>query len=160
MSAKSFTVGLFLTYLFQGALFATNVATQTITFSIDPISEIAVSGDPPPLIATQAPAGGDPADVVDSSTFYAVTTNETDEKVLVSLNSDMPTGTMLCIMAEAPTGAVSQGSVDLNTSNQNLVTGISQVAQSNLLVTYVFESTAAAGVLPLTTRIVTFTLSP
>lgn len=142
------------------ALVASNVATQTITFGIDPIAEISFSGDPTAMIATQAAAGSDPADVIDNSTNYAVTTNGTSEKVSASLLSPMPTGTMLCIMVGAPNGAVSEGNVDLDTTDQNVVTGITQVAQGNLPITYVFESTAEAGILPPTSRVVTFTLSP
>lgn len=146
--------------LSNGCLSGSNVATQTVTFSVDPIAEIAFSGDPSPMIAFQAVAGSDSADVIDNSTFYAVTTNGTSEKVTACLDSPMPTGTMLCIMVGAPNGAVSAGTVDLNISNQNVVTGISQVAQSSLPISYIFESTMAAGVIPTTTRIVTFTLAP
>lgn len=145
---------------FSLSLAASNVATQTVTFSIDPITEISISGDPAPLTTTTATAGNDPIDVTDTSTSYAVTTNGSSEKVTVSIDSPMPTGTMLCIMATAPVGATSVGSVDLSTSNQNLVTGITQVAQANLQVSYTFEATAAAGVLSSTSRIVTFTLAP
>lgn len=142
------------------SLTASNIATQTVTFSIDPISEISVSGDPGPLTTTTATAGNDPTNATDSSTFYAVTTNGSSEKVTASIDSPMPSGTMLCIMATAPTGATSVGSVDLSTSNQNIVTGITQVAQSNLQIAYTFEATAAAGVFSSTSRIVTFTLAP
>lgn len=146
--------------LSYGSLAGSNVATQTITFSIDPISEIAFSGDPAPMISSQAIAGNNPMDVIDNSTFYAVTTNGSSEKVVACLDSTMPNGTTLCIMVGAPNGAVSAGPVDLDTSNQNVVTGITQVAQSSLAVTYVFETTIVAGIIPTTTRVVTFTLSP
>lgn len=144
----------------NASLAATNVATQTVTFSIDPIAEISVSGDPAPLTTTSATAGSNPSDAMETSTFYAVTTNGSSEKVTVAIDSPMPTGTMLCINATPPTGATSMGDVDLSTSNQNLITGISKVAQANLQITYLFESTVAAGILPSTSRIVTFTLAP
>jgi hypothetical protein len=146
--------------LSYGLLEASNVATQTVTFSVAPISEIAFSGDPSPMINYQAIAGNDPTSAFEDSTFYAVTTNGVSEKVVACLNSPMPTGTMLCIMVGAPNGAVSAGTVDLTTSNQNVVTGITQVAQSSLPVSYTFESSTSAGIIPITTRIVTFTLSP
>lgn len=141
-------------------LFASNVATQTITFSVQAISEIGFSGDPPAFIATSAVPGQDPLPVLDNSTFYAVTTNGSSEKVTASIDTNMPAGTELCIMVAAPVNATSTGIVDLDTTNQNVVTGITQVAQANLQVSYMFESTAAAGIIPLMTRIVTFTLSP
>jgi hypothetical protein len=157
---KKFVTSFIPLLLANGGLAASNVATQTITFSIEPISEIGFSGDPQPLVASQASPGEDPSDVVDNSTFYSVTTNGSSEKVVACLNATMPTGTVLCIMVGAPVGATSAGNVDLDTSNQNVVTGITQVAQSNLSIGYIFESSAAAGILPVTSRIVTFTLSP
>jgi hypothetical protein len=159
---KSFSKYAFLSlFVFSdGLLNASNVATQTVTFSVDRISEIAFSGDPSPMIATQAVAGSNPADVFDNSSFYSVTTNGSSEKVVACLDALMPAGTMLCIMVGAPNGAVSVGTVDLNTSNQKVVTCISKVAQSSLPVSYAFESTITAGIIPLTSRIVTFTLCP
>lgn len=153
-------ITIFAGILGAGSLLGSNVATQTITFSIEPISEISVSGDPPSFVAQQATPGQDPDDVVDNSTFYAVTTNGSAEKVVACLNAAMPTGTSLCLMAIAPTGAVSSGMVDLDTSNQNIVTGITQVAESNLQLGYGFETTVSAGTFSTTTRIVTFTLTP
>jgi hypothetical protein len=151
---------LLLTLCIHGSVFGSNVATQTITFSVDPISEISLSGDPPPLVATQATAGNNPAEVVDGSTFYAVTSNGFSEKLMCCLNASMPTGTTLCVTVAAPEGATSFPDMDMDVSNQNIVTGISQVAQSNLQITYIFEATASAGVVSSTSRIVTFTLSP
>ena len=101
------------------ALSASNTASQTITFSIDPIAEIAISGDPPALTASSAQAGTDPADVEDMSTFYAVTTNGAAEKVSVSLSAPMPSGTQLFVEVDAPNGANCLGNICLDTSCQN-----------------------------------------
>ncbi len=141
-------------------LSAANTASQTITFSVNAITEVAVSGDPPALTATSAQAGTDPADVTDSSTFYALTTNGSAEKLTVSLSAPMPTGTILYVQLEAPDGGHCMGDICLDTSCQNAVCGITQVAQSNLQIYYLFQSTINAGVIPITSRVVTFTLAP
>ncbi len=153
-------MNVFFTAMIHGWLSATNVATQTITFSIDPITEISVSGDPTPLSASLASAGSDPSDVTEESTFYSLTTNGCSEKVVVCINAPMPTGTGLCVTVTAPNGATSVGCIDLDGSNQNVVTGITQVSQSNLQISYILQTTAAAGIITSTTRTVTFTLSP
>jgi hypothetical protein len=143
-----------------GLLYSSNTATQTVTFSIAPICEMCVSGDPPPLNASSTSPGYDPIDVVDNSTYYMVTTNGSSQTLTASLSSVMPAGTYLNLIGDAPTGATSVGSVYLDTTDQVLVTGISQIAQSNLMLTYVFQSTTVAGTLSPTSRIVTFTLNP
>lgn len=146
----------FAIYVLEGA----NTTTQSITFSIEPIAEIGVSGDPPALVAQSAQPGSNPSDVENMSTFYAVTTNGSSEKVSVSLDSPMPTGTNLFLKLDAPQGATCLGDVCLDTTCQSAVCGISQVAQSNLQICYLFQASISAGKLPPTTRIVTFTLAP
>ncbi len=140
--------------------FGSNVATQTITFSIQAISELAVSGDPAILTVSVATAGSGPTSAVDNSTYYALTTNGSSEKLMASINLAMPTATALFLTASPPTGAISIGPVSLDVSDQSIVTGISQVAQSNLQLSYLFQASVGAGVLAPTTRIVTLTLSP
>jgi hypothetical protein len=156
--SKIFTLALFC--LSSLWIHASNIATQTITFSIDPISEITVSGDPPPLVAQAVSDGGNPANVSDNSTFYAITTNGSSQKITASLSAPMPNGTWLKLMATPPSGATCAGCLDLDINEQNIITGISQIAEGNLQLTYVFRSTAAAGIIPTTSRIVMFTLAP
>lgn len=147
---------------FQSCLLleATSIVTQTITFSVNAIAEIGVSGNPPPFDAVCATAGSSPCDIEDMSTFYAVTVNGSSFRLMASINTPMPTGTLLYLDAAPPNGATSTGEVVLDVSDQDLVTGISQVAQSNLALCYTFQSTPAAGVIPSTTRIVTLTFAP
>ncbi len=146
--------------LLSGNILASNVATQTVVFSIDSISEIAFSSDPYILNASQAIPGCNPKDVIDTTSFYAITSNGCSEKIVACLNSPMPMGTALFVWLTAANGATSQGGVYLDSSNQNLVTGISRVAQGNLPVSYLFKSSTSAGILPPTARIVTYTLTP
>lgn len=146
--------------LAASTLCGSNVATQTIVFSVQPISELAISSSPFPMVVSTACPGEEPDGVFDFSSFYAVTSNGVSEKLLACLDGQMPPGTALWIMASPPTGATSCGRVNLDTYPQNLVVGISRVAQSNLALSYLFECEAEAGVLPFSSRYVTFTLSP
>jgi hypothetical protein len=142
-----------------GAMPLNNVATQTVTFQVDPINVLSVSGDPATLEIATATAGQEPDAVEDNSTTYALTTNEDDRKITAYLDSAMPTGMTLELEMAAPDGATSNGFVALGTSAQDIVTGISQVAASDEVITYRCSATVAAGVVASTQRVVTLTLT-
>jgi hypothetical protein len=134
-------------------------AQQTVTFEVQAINEIAVSGDPAPLVITAATAGQQPASVSDNSTTYSITTNESGKSIQAALDAAMPPGLTLTIQLAAPTGASSVGPVDLTTTAQNLVTGVSTVAESGLGITYTLSATLSAGAVPQQTRTVTLTIN-
>lgn len=138
---------------------ASNVATQTVTFEIQAINEISVSGDPGNLVINSATAGSQPNSDSDNSTTYSITTNESDKKITGKIDSAMPANTTLQINLVAPTGGSSQGNVTLTTTDADLVTNISQVAQSGLTITYTFSATVSAGTLSSDSRTVTLTLT-
>ena len=72
----------------------------------------------------------------------------------------MPTGVTLSVNLQAPTGGTSAGTVALSTIAANLVTGVSQVAQGSLTVTYTLSATAAAAVVTTNPTVtVTYTIS-
>lgn len=122
------------------------VATQTVAFEIQPINEISVSGDPGALIINSATAGGDPVSVSDNTTTYSITTNETGKRISVTIDADMPAGVTLEVNMVEPTGATSTGNVVLSTTAVDAVTGISNVAETGLAITYTLSATAAAAV--------------
>lgn len=136
-----------------------NVATQTVTFEIQAINEISVSGDPGDLVINSATAGSQPNSDSDNTTTYSITTNQGSKKITGKIDSAMPANTTLRINLVAPTGASSQGNVTLTTTDANLVTNISQVAESGLTITYTFSATVSAGVLSSDSRTVTLTLT-
>jgi opacity protein-like surface antigen len=133
-------------------------ATQTVTFAVNPINEIAFTGAPSLTIAT-APTGGTPASVTDATSSWAVTTNQTGGKVSASLGSAMPANITLSVRLAAPAGATAPAGVTLLTTTPvDLVTGITQTSGTGLAVTYQLTATAAAA--PTSgTRVVTYTLS-
>src|SRR5688572_13158794 len=78
-------------------------ATQTVTFQVDAINQVAVAGTPT-LAITAAVAGGAPTTVTSTGNTWAVTTNQTGAKITASIGSAMPTGVTLSANLAAPAG--------------------------------------------------------
>ena len=133
-------------------------ATQTVTFAVNAINQIAFTGTPS-LTITTAVAGSAPTSVTDATASWAVTTNQTGAKITASIPTAMPTGLTLSSSLVAPTGAASIGYVALGVTAVDLVTGITKLAQGSLGVSYRLDATAAAGVVPSATRLVTYTIT-
>lgn len=115
-------------------IMAANTANQTVTFEVQAINEISVSGNPGTLTVSVATAGSQPNDATDNSTTYNITTNGTNKKLTGSINTAMPANTDLKVNLTAPTGATSAGTVTLSTVAQNLVTGVTQKAEGSLTI--------------------------
>lgn len=132
-------------------------ATQTVTFQVDAINQIAFTGSPS-LVINTATAGSAPT-AATASANWAVTTNQTGAKISASIGSAMPAGVTLSVTLGAPAGATSAGAQPLATIAVDLVTGITKVAQGTLGVTYSLAATAEAGVVSSTSRTVTYTIT-
>src|ERR1043165_5325264 len=130
--------------LFTGVAQA-QTATQTVTFQVDAINQVAVSGTPS-LHITAAVAGGAPTTVTSSGNTWAVTTNQTGAKITASIGSAMPTGVTLSANLGNPSGATSAGLQALGTTAVDVVTGITKLNQSGMTLTYQLDATSAAGV--------------
>lgn len=139
---------------------AANTANATVTFTISSISELAVSGNPSSLTINTATAGNDPTSVTDTSTTYSLTTNNTALSITGAIDTNMPSDVTLGIELAAPTGGTSTGNVNMTTIAQDLVTGISNVAESSLQITYTLSATASAATQGPSNRTVTYTLGP
>lgn len=133
--------------------------SQTVTFEVQAINEISVSGNPGTLTVSTATAGAEPDAVTDVTTTYAITTNETNRKITAGLNSAMPTGVTLTVALVAPTGGTSSEAVTLTGTAADVVTGVGTVAESGLGITYGLSATVAAGVVGQDTKTVTFTIT-
>ncbi len=136
---------------------AAQTATQTVTFQVDAINQIAFSGSPS-LVINTATAGSAPT-AATASGSWAVTTNQTGAKITASIGSNMPAGLTLTASLAAPTSGSSVGAQSLSTTAVDLVTGISKLAEGSLGVTYSLSATPAAGVVSSTTRTVTYTIT-
>jgi hypothetical protein len=140
-----------------GGTAAAQTATQTLTFQVDAINQIAFTGNPSLVINTAA-AGADPSSVTTAVT-WGVTTNQSNAKITASLNAALPANVTLTVDLAAPSGATSAGAQSLGTTSVDLVSAITRVAESALGVTYTLSATAAAGVIASTTRTVTYTIT-
>jgi hypothetical protein len=132
-----------------------NVATQVVSFEVQAINLLSVSGSPS-LVISASSAGSAPTSVTAGGT-YAITTNESNRKITASIDADMPSGVTLSVLFEGPTGA-SVASQSLSTSAADVVTGISALNESGLDLTYTLSATSAAGVVPAGNRTVTYTI--
>ena len=141
-------------------LLAQTSATAIVTFTITSISSIAVSGNPAAFNISAATPGNPPNSATDTSTTYALTTNATAQRIQGSVDTAMPSGVALTITLAAPSTGTSTGPVSMTTTPQNLVTGISNVAQSGLGITYTLSASAAAAPVASASRTVTYTIGP
>ena len=133
-------------------------ATQTVTFQVDAINLVGVTGSPS-LVINTATAGSAPTSATSAGNTWAVTTNQTGAKITASIASNMPAGLTLSCTMGAPAGATSAGAQSLSTVALDMVTTITKLAQSGMSLSYQLDATAAAGVVTSTTRVVTFTIT-
>jgi CheY-like chemotaxis protein len=133
-------------------------ATQTVTFQVDAINQVAVAGTPT-LTISAAVAGGAPTSATSTGNTWAVTTNQSGSKITASIGSAMPSGVTLSANMAAPSGGTSAGYQELGTTAVDLVTGITKLNASGLALSYKLDATAAAGTMSSTTRVVTYTIT-
>ena len=143
--------------LVAGASSAMAQTTQIVTFQVDAINQIAFAGAPS-LVINTATAGSNPTNATAGAT-WAVTTNQSNARVTASIGSNMPAGLTLSVDVTAPAGGTSTGAQGLSTVAVDVVTGITQVAQGGIALTYTLTATPAAGVVASTSRTVTYTIT-
>jgi hypothetical protein len=159
MSRKSMFFAVGALSLVAGGAASAQTATQSVTYQVQAIQVVSVSGDPGALIISTAVPGSAPTQVSDATTTYAVTTNLTGSKITGSLNTAMPAGVSLGVTLAAPTGATSVGAVVLTAVDQDLVTGITTLAESAKTITYTLDATVTAGVIASASKTVTLTVT-
>jgi hypothetical protein len=133
--------------------------TVTVTYEVASITQLNLNGAASVKIIAGTP-GALLNSVIDASgVTYDITNNagENSKKLVGSINSDMPNETSLSVQVSAPSGAESEGLVALTTVPQELVTGIDNVTESLLAISFKLEATVAAGVIASATK--TFTLT-
>ena len=139
--------------------FAGPTATQTVTYEVTAINELAVSAATASLTVNAATSGSAPTAVTDATTSYSITTNETNRKITGAIDSNMPSGVTLSVTLAAPTGATSAGKQALSTSAADLVTSIATINETGKTITYELAATAAAGVVASASKTVTLTIT-
>ena len=134
------------------------VATQTVTFSVVSTSRAAISGTASPMMVRSATGSRAPTSASVGGSTYAITTNESNQKIAVSLDRPMPTGVALSVSLQAPAGAASLGRKNLRTASVDVVTGISAVSSAALPIVYSLSANADVDSAP-RNRVVTFTIT-
>lgn len=124
-----------------------------ITFCVEPVSYFGQIMGSSPVFVMQ---GGTWTSTW--SNTYSISTNGVNKKVVAFLDADMPQHTSLQVSLTAPKGARTLGMQTLSATPVDLVLEVSMVGASGLPMNYTFKSNPKAGVVPDTTRIVTYTL--
>ena len=137
-----------------------NIAIQSGSLEVTPISKISIVGNPSQLIITNEARGSNPTSISDENTKYSLSTNVGNMKIVASINDRMPAGTKLLIKLASSKGA-SAGSVDLSNAMApvNVVTGISTGCETDQTISYTFTANADVTEIPATSRMVTLTLT-
>lgn len=118
-----------------------------------------VSGNPSTMTISTALPGAGLTPVTDASTKYTLFEFASGHhEITAQINAAMPAGVTLTVDLAAPSGATSQGPVALAIAARPVVTNISTTFTSNITITYELSATPAAGVVPVQSRTVTFTI--
>jgi hypothetical protein len=141
----------------SGIALASDTATQTVTYEVEAINELSVSGNPGALIVDAATAGEEADAATDSATTYAITTNGTNKKITGAIDTAMPSDVTLTANLTTPTGGTSAGAVTLTAGAQDLVTGITERAETKGI-SFELSALVTAGVVPSATKILTLTI--
>lgn len=132
-------------------------ATTTATYEVTAVDEISVTGAPS-LIVNSAVAGSGLTSATASGS-YAVTSNGTGRKITASIDTNMPAGLTLSVSLAAPTGGTSAGKKALTSIATDVVTGITQLNESGLAITYTLDAALSAGVVASANKIVKYTIT-
>lgn len=121
-------------------------------------SMLTLSGDPQPLVISTAVAGFGPDPVWDEGTTYSLTVTE-PSAVEAQLDAPLPPGVTLLVQLEPPSGALGAGPVALSSTPQVLVSSIPVGTYTGLGIRYQFAARVEAGVVPVSSRRITFTIT-
>jgi len=130
-------------------------ATQRVEIGIRAINAIEIHGISVLSIPAQR-VGATPV-VTRAAATYAITTNERDRRIAVSIDAPMPEGTTLTMTMGAPAGGSAIQAVELQTAPQVAVTGISRLNQKGLPIEYSLIVAPGTVVKATTTRTVSIT---
>jgi hypothetical protein len=111
-----------------------------------------------PLVVKTAVAGFQPAAVTGGTTYSAVLAFGGQMKVVAQLNANMPAATTLAVKVTGGCCGTSLGAVNLDILQRNVVIAATPNFFLSVNILYTMTATVAAGVIPVSSRIVTFTL--
>ncbi|MFH1454064.1 MAG: hypothetical protein ABIH00_08840 [Armatimonadota bacterium] len=159
---KKLLIALVVIAFLAGAAFAGSTDTQTVYYEIDAINEITFDLDCTLTVDT-ATAGSQPtqAHAYGEGLDWNITTNCTGKKITGAINVNMPSNTTLTVYLDnSGWGCGSPvGNVVLNTTSQNMITSIGQVAHANNYQDIFFKANVEAGLPSDFSRVITYTLT-
>lgn len=144
-------------FAFSASSYAQTSASHTVAIRIQPITVMAVSGDPIPMsiLAQEGYDGG----VQTAQTFYDLTTNVDHVYIEATLDAPMPEGAELHVRATSTIGQ-SRGSVllDGRSRAKRLVNNMKRGLENGQTLEYTFSADASLGPIPMQSRQVTIAL--
>jgi hypothetical protein len=141
-SFKWIIVGILLLGVAGLGLAADNTS-HTVTVTVSPINEIALTGGNITLTVNAATAGDDPDEAANGTCQLAWTVNTSNKKITVATNQATFNHT-LEVVATGVTGGTAAAERTLSTTAQDLVTGITTTLGGCTL-DYTASATAAQG---------------
>jgi len=134
--------------------------TVVVTYEVTAVTQINLNGAASVTIVAGTPGSGLPSVTDSSGVTYDITNNAGAESMRLTGKIDiaMPANTTLSVSVTAPSGAVSAGFVDLTATDQDLVTGIDNVDEAAVAISFRLAATVAAGVLSSATKTFTMTI--
>lgn len=144
----------FVFLFFSFSLFADFLMQQNIFFTIEPFNHIGQVIGPSPVFYFTG-KGASPS----VTSTYSVATNGANKKLCGFLDKNMPVGTHLFVNLTPPSGARTMGTQELSATPVDLVIELTQVAETELPLTYTFKADPSAGVIYGSSRIVFFTFT-
>jgi hypothetical protein len=134
--------------------------TAVVTYEVESITQLGLAGFASLTIVAGTAGQGLPSVFDATGVTYDITTNaDSDSKKLIGkINTAMPSNTVLSVNVTAPSGAVSSDLVALTTDDQDLVTGIDNVNEAGVAISFKLEATVAAGVIASATKTFTMTI--
>lgn len=133
-------------------------ASHTVSISVQPITVIAVSGNPLPL-ALSTDSGMGQSQPYDASTHYNLTTNVDGVMIEAALDFPMPPGLHLRLRAETSLGQT-RGAIVLSTSSRGgrLIDGIGRGLENGRALEYELVATREVKEIPLQERRITLAI--
>lgn len=130
----------------------------TVTYEVVAITQLNLNGAASLTIVAGTAGAGLPEVINSTGVTYDITNNDGSKKLVGKINTAMPANTTLSVNVTAPSGATSADFVALTASDQDLVTGIDNVNEAALAISFKLEATVAAGVIASATKTFTMTV--
>jgi hypothetical protein len=120
---------------------------------------LSVTGTPSTMAISGAVAGSQPATLTNNATTYTVSALLIlPKKITAQINTNMPAGVTLTVLLVPPSGATNAGRVALDNIARDVVSNITNALPQTKIIEYQLSATVSAGVIPSSSRTVTFTL--